>query len=183
MITDLRECPDRPEWTTQSILGRLVFTFALLFALPASAGPLCDRAVANEYGNTSTPAPEWALRTCHSVSEAARVYGVRATLALAVSSHESRFMPFVVSSAGAAGAMQVKPHYHCRTLFGWRACLTSRQLIRAGVRHLADLLRAYDETTALRAYNAGVRGATRLGRGHGYAEAVARGEGRICGGT
>ena len=154
----------------------------ILLAIPAQAS-LCGAAVDLDYGNTSTPAPEWALRTCHSVSEAARVYGVRTTLALAVSSHESRFMPFICSAAGACGGMQVKQHYHCRTIFGWRACLTSRQLIRAGVRHLADLLRAYDETTALRAYNAGVRGATRLGRGHGYAEAVARVEGRICGGA
>ena len=144
----------------------------ILLALPAQAS-LCGAAVDLDYGNTSTPAPEWALRTCESVSKAARVYGVRTTLALAVSSHESRFMPFVVSSAGAAGAMQVKQHYHCRTLFGWRACLTSRALINAGVRHLAELVEIMPERRALRCYNAGRRGCSRSPKaGARYASAV-----------
>ena len=76
-----------------------------------------------------------------------------------------------MSHAGAVGAMQVKPQYYCPKRFGVRFCVSRRELIDAGVRHLGELLSEYDTGHALRAYNAGRRGA-RLGRGQRYAESV-----------
>lgn len=164
-------------WMICALVGLIT-----LLSVGASASPLCDRAIFGDWGRTSTPSPKFAQIACQGVEKAAEGYGVPPCLAVAVSSVESNFRPFVCSSSNACGVMQVKQHYHCRSILGWRACLSSRQLIRAGVRHLADLLRNHDERTAVRAYNAGVRGATRLDRGHGYAQTVARVEGRICGG-
>ena len=170
-------------------IGSLVFAFLALIALasPVAASPLCETASAAhicetairmDYGTTATPRPKLAIETCNRVAKSAQAFGVRPSLAVAISSAESTFRPWAVSHAGAVGAMQVKPHYHCPKRFGVRFCLSSRELIDSGVRHLADLLETLDERTALRSYNAGRRGA-RLGRGERYAATVARIERRI----
>jgi len=162
-------------------LATLVFFFVALFALPAAASPLCESAVSYEYRNTSTPRPKWAVSECRSVQKAARVFGVRESLAVAVAAYESDFDPLAISSASrpAVGTMQIKPAYHCPVwMFGLKWCTTRGQWVRAGVRHLAELLDDYDEGTALRAYNAGRRGA-RLGRGERYRDAVRAAERRM----
>ncbi len=161
----------------------LLVLFSFLYSPPpASARPLtsiCDTAVQRDYGNTSTPRPKWALSACQSVSKIARAYDVRESLAIAVASNESRFRPWARSHAGAAGVMQVKPEYHCDPwVFGLRWCLTREDWIHAGVRHLAFLLDRHPESFAIRAYNAGRRGA-RLGRGDRYLSAVSQIERRI----
>jgi soluble lytic murein transglycosylase-like protein len=159
-------------------IARGALLVALLTSATASAAPICEAAIHMDYGTTSTPRPKLAIETCHRVEKSAQAYGVRPSLAVAISSAESTFRPWIVSRAGAVGAMQVKPHYHCPKRFGVRFCLSSRELIDSGVRHLADLLETLDERTALRSYNAGRRGA-RLGRGERYAATVARIERRI----
>lgn len=155
-------------------LGGIVCALLVSLSLPIAAAPICEVAVANEYGNTSEPRPKWAVRECQSVVKAARIFGVRESLAVSVAAHESDFKPWAVSHAGAGGVMQVKPQYHCDPwIFGIRWCSTRGEWVRAGVRHLADLLDDHDESTAIRSYNAGVRGA-RLGRGERYLAAVRR---------
>ena len=157
----------------------LVFAIVMLFALPAAASPLCDRAISNDYGSTSTPRPKLSIEMCQSVAKVATAYGLRPSWAVAVASSESRFLPWVVSSSGAVGVMQVKPHYHCPRVFGFRICLTSRDLIVAGVAHLADLLGEYGERDALRCYNKGRRGCRTKGAGVRYAIGVERAERRV----
>ena len=100
-------------------------------------------------------------------------------MAVAVSSVESNFRPYVCSSSNACGAMQIKPHHHCPRVFGFRICLTSRDLIVAGVAHLADLLGEYGERDALRCYNKGRRGCRTKGAGVRYAIGVERAERRV----
>jgi len=159
-------------------IARGALLVSLLTSATVSGAPICETAIRMDYGTTSTPRPKLAIETCHRVEKSAQAYGVRPSLAVAISSAESTFRPWIVSRAGAVGAMQVKPHYHCPKRFGVRFCLSSRELIDSGVRHLADLLETLDERTALRSYNAGRRGA-RLGRGERYAATVARIERRI----
>lgn len=146
----------------------------LLLAPPVdAASTLCVAAVARDWGATSTPEPPWALRTCDLVASSAKRLGLSPRIAVAVSSVESNFRPYVCSSSNACGAMQVKQRYHCRTLFGWRACLTSRALVEAGVRHLAELVGSMPERRAFRCYNAGRRGCSRSPKaGARYASAV-----------
>jgi len=171
--------PNSPRVTNDRSLATLVFFTVALFSLPATASPLCESAVSYEYRNTSTPRPKWAVSECRSVQKAARVFGVRESLAVAVAAHESDFKPWALSHAGAAGTMQVKPAYHCPVwMFGLKWCTTRGQWVRAGVRHLAELLDDHPEPFALRAYNAGRRGA-RMGRGERYMDAVRAAERRV----
>jgi len=172
-----RRCPN-----CANPIGSLVFAFLALLALasPVAASPLCAAAIDHDWGATSTPEPSWALKTCELVASAADRHDVRAALVLSVASVESDFRPYVCSSSGACGALQVKQRYHCRTLFGWRACLTARALVDAGVRHLAELLDEMPERRALRCYNAGRRGCSSSPKaGARYASAVASVERRI----
>jgi len=152
-------------------LGVMTWAFVLLLSLPAFSAPICERAIDIDWGNTSTPRPKLAVETCQIVHKSAQAHDVDPTLAVAVASIESDFRPWAVSHAGAVGAMQVKPQYYCPKRFGFRFCVSRRELIDAGVRHLGELLDDYDTGHALRAYNAGRRGA-RLGRGQRYAESV-----------
>ncbi len=152
-------------------LGVMAWALLVSLSLPAMSAPICERAVSLDWGSTSTPRPKLFVETCHDVHKSAVAHSVPPDLAVAVASIESDFRPWVVSRAGAVGAMQVKPKYHCPQRFGLRLCLSRRELIDAGVRHLRELLDDYDTSDALRAYNAGRRGA-RLGRGHRYAENV-----------
>ena len=160
-----------------------IIAVALLFvAAPANSSPLCERAVAMEYGNTSDSRPKWAVRECQSVEKAARVFGVREPLAVAVAAHESDFDPMSISSASepAAGTMQIKPAYHCPVWFlGLKWCTNRGQWVRSGVRHLAELLDDYPERDALRCYNKGERGCRNPKAGRGYASVVRRIEGRL----
>jgi len=162
-----------PRVTNDQSLATLVFFTVALFALPATASPLCESAVSYEYRNTSTPRPKLAVETCQIVHKSAVAHGLDPALAVAVASIESDFRPWVVSHAGAVGAMQVKPHYYCPKRFGVRFCLSSRELIDSGVSHLAELLDDYDTGRALRSYNAGRRGASR-GLGVEYEQRVSR---------
>lgn len=163
-------------------LATLVFFTVALFSLPATASPLCESAVSYEYRNTSTPRPKWAVSECRSVEKAARVFGVRESLAVAVAAYESDFDPLAISSASrpAVGVMQVKPAYHCPVwMFGLKWCTTRGQWVRAGVRHLAELLDDYDEGTALRCYNRGRGGCRNPKRGVRYRDAVRAAERRV----
>jgi len=176
-----KRAPRCPNYCAHPI-GSLVFAFLALLALasPVAASPLCAAAIDHDWGATSTPEPSWALKTCELVASAADRHDVREALVLSVASVESDFRPYVCSSSGACGALQVKQRYHCRTLFGWRACLTARALVDAGVRHLAELLDEMPERQALRCYNAGRRGCSSSPKaGARYAAAVASVERRI----
>ncbi len=161
----------------------LVALALLALPLPGEAAPssVCETAVHRDYGNTANPRPKWAVESCRSVAKSARIYGVRPSLAVAVASAESTFRPWVVSRAGAAGVMQVKPHYYCDPLlFGVRWCRTRGHWVRAGVRHLAELLEQYDDHRALRSYNAGRRGAmTKAADGRYLGTSYARNVSRI----
>jgi len=152
-------------------LGAMTWAVLVLLSIPAFSAPICERAIDLDWGNTSTPRPKLAVETCQIVAKSAQAHDVDPTLAVAVASIESDFRPWAVSHAGAVGAMQVKPQYYCPKRFGFRFCVSRRELIDAGVRHLGELLDDYDTGHALRAYNAGRRGA-RLGRGQRYAESV-----------
>ena len=170
-----------PRVTNDRSLATLVFFTVAALATPSHASPLCESAVAHEYRNTSTPRPKWAVNECRSVQKAARVFGVRESLAVAVAAYESDFDPLAISSASrpAVGTMQIKPAYHCPVwMFGLKWCTTRGQWVRAGVRHLAELLDDHPEPFALRAYNAGRRGA-RMGRGERYMDAVRAAERRV----
>ena len=163
-----------PRVTNDQSLATLVFFTVALFALPATASPLCESAVSYEYRNTSTPRPKLAVETCHRVAKAARVFGVRESLAVAVASYESDFEPWEVSGAShaALGAMQIKAAYHCPPFLGFRVCSSSSMLIREGVRHLSELLDEFGERDALRCYNKGRRGCRNPKAGREYAETV-----------
>lgn len=51
--------------------------------------------------------------TCHAIAAEARAQGVPPHVALAVAYVESRYNPAAVSPAGALGALQVLPKWHC----------------------------------------------------------------------
>jgi len=177
-IWDERWREHKREHSGAPLLGALVFFFASLLTSPAfAASPLCVDAVDMEYGNTSTPHPKLALDVCESVRKLALAYGVRDSLAVAVSAHESTFRPWAMSHV-AVGPMQVQPKYHCPLWLGIRMCKSRAEFTQSGVAHLAELLGRFDESTALASYNAGVRGARR-GLGVGYANRVRRIEGRL----
>ena len=53
------------------------------------------------------------FRTCLSVGGGARGHGIPPHVAIAVAYTESRFNEEAVSPAGARGAMQILPQYHC----------------------------------------------------------------------
>ena len=174
MAIGAHTCRPKPGWVDAGgplTLGVMTWAFVLLLSLPAFSAPICERAIDIDWGNTSTPRPKLAVETCQIVHKSAQAHDVDPTLAVAVASIESDFRPWAVSHAGAVGAMQVKPQYYCPKRFGFRFCVSRRELIDAGVRHLGELLDDYDTGHALRAYNAGRRGA-RLGRGQRYAESV-----------
>lgn len=112
--------------------------------------------------------PAWIQRLYHplryeaAIADAARENGVDPYLVAAVINAESGFRPHLVSQAGAVGLMQLLPS--TAEEVARDAGLDPRSLdlrdpetnIALGTRHLADLLRRYDDTaTALAAYNAG----------------------------
>ena len=94
------------------------------------------------------------------VREATRTTNVTPSVALAVAKIESGFQPYVVSSAGAIGVMQIMPRTG-RALFGLsRAELFDPTInIRAGVTFLDQLIDRYEGRVdlALSHYNGGSR--------------------------
>jgi len=135
------------------ILGAL----GIMIGVESQASPTCEAAVGHAYGNTSTPRPKRAVESCLRVSKMARAYGVPQSLAIATATYESRLDRTRVSSSGALGVMQVKPHYHCPPLLGIRWCMTHAEIAESGVRYLGALLERYDETKALTCYHDGIR--------------------------
>lgn len=89
------------------------------------------------------------------VSQAAGEYGVDVALVRALIHAESGFNPLAVSNKGAQGLMQLMPS--TASAYGVTDAFDAAQNIRAGVRHLAGLLRRYGDDIDLvaAAYNAG----------------------------
>ncbi len=89
------------------------------------------------------------------IQSAAARYNVDAKLAMAVAVAESDLAPNAVSSAGAAGVMQLMPAT-ARSL-GVRNVYDPRENIDGGVRYLRQMLDTFggDVTKAVAAYNAG----------------------------
>ncbi len=89
------------------------------------------------------------------VQAAARRHGVDASLAMAVAVAESDLQPQAVSTAGAAGVMQLMPET-ARSL-GVRNVYDPRDNIDGGVRYLKQMLNTFggDVVKAVAAYNAG----------------------------
>lgn len=82
-----------------------------------------------------------------------REFGVDPDLVSAVLYIESRGDPNIISARGALGLMQITPST-ARSL-GIKDILDPEENIRAGVKYIAQLIRKYDEHSALQAYNAG----------------------------
>lgn len=89
------------------------------------------------------------------VAAAARTYGLDGALLHAVISVESRYDTKAVSSAGAAGLMQLMPMTAKR--YGVTDSFDPEQNINGGARYLNDLLKLFkgDMSLAIAAYNAG----------------------------
>ena len=100
-----------------------------------------------------TVAPGGDLREAAAL--AARRHGLDPTLVLAVVSVESGFRPQAVSPKGAQGLMQLMPR--TAQSLGVVDAFDPEQNLDGGVRHLGQLLAAYDGDVerALAAYNAG----------------------------
>lgn len=163
----------------------IAFTLAALgicIAHEVNASPICEAAIAIEYGNTSETRPKWAISSCARVSKLARAHGVRISLAVAVASHESDFNRWKVSSSGAIGVMQVKPHYHCPPFLGVRVCKSHRETAEVGIRYLAQQLERHSDREALRCYHDGIRACRTPGESR-YASAVLAVERAILGRT
>jgi soluble lytic murein transglycosylase-like protein len=98
---------------------------------------------------------------------AARV-GLDLRLAHAVVKVESRYEPLAVSPKGAMGLMQIMPviarTYHVTDPFD------PERNLEAGMRHLQGLLKKYDTSRALAAYNAGESAVVRYGAVPPYRE-------------
>jgi len=97
------------------------------------------------------------------VQAAARAQGVEGDLVHAIIWAESSYNPDAVSSAGAAGLMQLMPE--TARLYGVRNVFDPEENIRAGVKILKRLLVQFDGDLelALAAYNAGPNAVIRAG--------------------
>ena len=83
----------------------LLCMFALTELFSPGMSPGYHKKLAQSY--------EARLTTCVEIADAAVDADVPVVLAVAVGYEESKFVPTVKSSAGAIGAMQVLPKYHC----------------------------------------------------------------------
>lgn len=83
----------------------------------------------------------------------AREYGVDPDLVSAIMYIESKGDPNSISSRGALGLMQITPS--TAHSLGIKDVLDPEENIHAGVKYIAELIRRYDESSALLAYNAG----------------------------
>ena len=97
------------------------------------------------------------------VEKAARIYGVDKALVHAVISAESGYNPQAVSRTGARGLMQLMPETARR--YGVADPFDPEENVRAGVRHLKELLAQFDGDVelAIAAYNAGPGAVVRAG--------------------
>lgn len=97
------------------------------------------------------------------VDRASRAAGVEGALVHALIFAESSYDPAAVSPAGATGLMQLMPETARR--YGVNDLLDPEQNVRAGVRHLKDLLEQFDGDVelAIAAYNAGANAVIRAG--------------------
>jgi soluble lytic murein transglycosylase-like protein len=100
----------------------------------------------------------------------ARESGLSPNLIKAVALVESGFDPLAVSPKGAQGLMQLMPG--TARAYGVRDAFDPGENLRAGARHLRDLLDRYggDLTLALAAYNAGPGAVQRYGGVPAYPE-------------
>jgi len=95
------------------------------------------------------------------VDAIARRNGVEPKLAHAVVRAESNYNPLAVSPKGAMGLMQLMPA--TARQYGVADPFDPVQNLEAGLRHLRGLLRRYDRSRALAAYNAGQSAVDRYG--------------------
>ena len=95
------------------------------------------------------------------VTRAAAQVGVSTALAHAVVRAESNYNPVAVSPKGAMGLMQLMP-FVARE-YGVRDPFDPEENLVAGLTHLRSLLRRYDTSRALAAYNAGEGAVSRYG--------------------
>jgi soluble lytic murein transglycosylase-like protein len=104
------------------------------------------------------------------VANASQAHGVDARLIAAVALQESRWNPDLVSTAGAAGVMQLMPE--TAEHVGVSDAFDARQNIAGGTRYLRALLDAYHGNLdlTLAAYNAGPTAVARYGGIPPYAE-------------
>jgi hypothetical protein len=89
------------------------------------------------------------------ISNAATEFGVEIALIRALIHAESAFNPMALSNKGAQGLMQLMPA--TAGMYGVTDAFDAKQNIKAGVEHLAGLLKRYggDVTLVAAAYNAG----------------------------
>jgi len=104
------------------------------------------------------------------IERVAREYGISPDLVKAVALVESGFDPHAVSPKGARGLMQLMPATAQR--YGVRDLFDPLENLRAGMRHLRDLLDEFggNVTLALAAYNAGSGAVRRHGGVPAYPE-------------
>ena len=97
------------------------------------------------------------------VDRASRASGVEDALVHALIFAESAYDPSAVSPAGAIGLMQLMPETARR--YGVADLFDPEQNVRAGARHLKDLLEQFDGDVelAIAAYNAGPNAVIRAG--------------------
>ena len=105
------------------------------------------------------------------INDLARRHGIDARLAHAVVRAESNFNPMAISPKGAMGLMQLMPATAAR--YGVDDPFDPVQNLDAGLRHLQGLLRRYDRSRALAAYNAGESAVDRYGGVPPYRETQA----------
>src|SRR5689334_8908041 len=97
------------------------------------------------------------------IDEAASLHGIDASLVRSVIQIESGFNATALSPKGAAGLMQLMPH--TARMYGVANVFDPAENIQAGTKHLAGLLRQFDQNVplALAAYNAGAQAVVRAG--------------------
>ncbi len=97
------------------------------------------------------------------IEELSKKYGVKKDLIIAVAKVESGFNPFAVSRKGAVGIMQLMKETADK--YGISNRYDYEQNLEAGVKHLKELLKKYDNnlTLTLAAYNAGINAVEKYG--------------------
>jgi len=134
--------------------------FTVLIAAPAEAPVAVEPAATGEPVNRALALKPYAPM----VARIARDYGLDSALLHAVIAVESRYNPNAVSSAGAAGLMQLMPA--TAKHFGVADRFDPEQNMHGGARYLSYLLEKFDSDTslALAAYNAGETAVFKYGR-------------------